>query len=307
MRGMGVFAGLLVVLLAVGTFQDYQIAQAIYAPGNPVVIFVSTMGLLAMAYPACLLLGVLTQRSLASQKSRVLCIVGVIACVLMAAAFGALVTKSFLSMREGLGGIVGFEFPTMVRLGIGAVVGVALCALGFNAGKANGAKELARDVLVVVAVIIAAFAVVELVKNFMSRPRPRLVLAGHEGIEFCPWYGRFSGAGDYIAAGIDKDDFKSFPSGHSLQAAFLLASFYGLSLVYPALRERLNVFLAVEIVFALTVMSCRMILGAHFLSDVSMGALVSVASFLVLMVLVKRSSEKPQLLSDEKHSAVEES
>jgi membrane-associated phospholipid phosphatase len=50
-----------------------------------------------------------------------------------------------------------------------------------------------------------------------------------------------------------------------------------------------------------------MILGAHFLSDVSMGALVSVASFLVLMVLVKRSSEKPQLLSDEKHSAVEES
>ena len=44
-RGMGAFAAVLVVLLAVGTFYDYQIAQAVYAPDNPLVIFVSTLGL----------------------------------------------------------------------------------------------------------------------------------------------------------------------------------------------------------------------------------------------------------------------
>ena len=73
-----------------------------------------------------------------------------------------------------------------------------------------------------------------------------------------------------------------------MQAAGFLLAFYGLSLVYPSLRKRLGIALAVEIVFALTVMACRMILGAHFLSDVSVGALVSVAAFFVVMTLHAR-------------------
>ena len=77
------------------------------------------------------------------------------------------------------------------------------------------------------------------------------------------------------------------PSGHSLQAASLLAAFWGLSLVYPRLREKLGLVLVIGIIFALVVMACRMILGAHFLSDVSMGALVSVIAFLILMALQK--------------------
>ena len=56
----------------------------------------------------------------------------------------------------------------------------------------------------------------------------------------------------------------------------------------PRLAERLGIALAVEIVFALTVMACRMILGAHFLSDVSVGAFVSVAAFFVVMALHAR-------------------
>ena len=96
------------------------------------------------------------------------------------------------------------------------------------------------------------------------------------------------------AYGLERDAFKSFPSGHSLQAAAVLAAFYGLSLVYPGLRSKLGIALAVEIVFALAVMSCRMILGAHFLSDVSTGALVSVVAFFILMALQKRTSPAPE-------------
>ena len=50
-RGMGVFAATLVALLAVGTFADNQIAQTIYAPHNPLVIFISTLGLFPLVYP----------------------------------------------------------------------------------------------------------------------------------------------------------------------------------------------------------------------------------------------------------------
>ena len=154
------------------------------------------------------------QRSLASRKPRALCVAGAIACAAFAVLFGALITKSVLSVLEGFGGMVGSELPTTVRMGIGAVVGGILCALGFNTGKANDAKDLARRVLVVVVVLAVSF------------------VAG-------------------------------------------------------------------EVVFALTVMACRMILSAHFLSDVSVGALISVMAFFVMMALQNRSSGSPQPDSDE--------
>ena len=290
MRGMGVFAAVLAVLLAVGTFADYQIAQAVYAPGNPLVIFISTLGLFPMAYPGCFLLGVLAQRSLASQKSQVLRVAGAVVCVALAALFGALITRAVLSKLEGFGGMLGFEPPMAVRMGVGVVIGGILCALGFRAGKANDAEDLARRVLVVIVVLAASFAVVEVGKVFMARPRPRLLFAGYEGIEFCPWYKKCADASDFMAKyGIEKDGFKSFPSGHSLQAASLITALYGLSLVFPRLQQKAGLILAVGIVFALVVMGCRMILGAHFLSDVSVGALVSVIAFLFLM-----AKQKPQ-------------
>ena len=293
MRGMGAFAAVLVVMLGVGTFSDYQIAQAIYTPDNPLVIFVSSLGIFPLFYPVCFLLGVLAQRSFMSQKPKAQSVIGAIMCVLFAVLMGALVMRSLLSIRDGFGGMFGYEPSAFVRMGIGGVVGAVLCALGFGAGKANDAKDLARSVLIVVVVLVGSFIVLEIVKNFMQRPRPRLLFAGYEGIEFCPWYNKFSGAEDFMTAnGVERDLFKSFPSGHSLQAAAFLASFYGLSLVYPGLRQKLGVALVVEIVFALTVMACRMILGAHFLSDVSTGALVSVIAFLVIMVLQKRWSQQ---------------
>ena len=61
MRGMGAFAAVLVVMLGVGTFADYQIAQAIYTPDNPFVIYsdkhyvrleFAIMNLLQKWYPA---------------------------------------------------------------------------------------------------------------------------------------------------------------------------------------------------------------------------------------------------------------
>ena len=294
MRGMGAFAVALAVMLAMGTFVDYQVAQAIYAPDNPLVIFVSSLGLVPMAYPACLLIGVLLQRSLASQKPQALRVAGAVLCVALAMLLGALATMALLSVRDGFGGLVGAELPAFARMGIGIAIGCGLCALGFGAGKANDAEDLARRVLMVVVVLLASYVVVEIVKNFMARPRPRVLFAGYDGIEFSPWYSRSSGTEGFMAAyGLEKDAFKSFPSGHSLQAAFFIAAFYGLSLVYPGLKQKLGIALAVEIVFALAVMACRMILGAHFLSDVCAGALVAVIALLVLLMREGRRPRRP--------------
>ena len=296
-RGMGVFAAALVLMLVIGTFADQQIARAVYAPGNPFVIFVSSLGLITMAYPACFLLGVLAQRSLASKKSQALRIAGAILCLAIALLAGALITKALLSIRDGFGGLTGSELPSPVRMGIGVVAGAGLCALGAKAGKANDAEGLARRVLMVIVALLASYVAIELVKNFMARPRPFTLFSGYDGIEFSPWYSRSSGTAELMVAyDLEKDAFKSFPSGHSVQAASLLATFYGLSLVFPGLQKKLGIAFAAEIIFALAVMACRMILGAHFLSDVSVGALMGVVAFLILLALDNR---QPQMRRQE--------
>ena len=306
MRGMGAFAAVLVVLLIVGTFADYQIAQAVYTPNNPLVIFISTLGLFPMFYPVSFFFGVLAQRCLASQKPTILRVAGIVLCVVLAMLSSALITNAVLSVRDGFGGITGSELSTAARMGIGVVIGAGLCALGYSAAKSNDNADLARRVLIVVVVLIVSFVAVEIVKNYMARPRPRTLFAGYAGIEFSPWYSKTSGVEGLMASfGLEKDAFKSFPSGHSLQIASFLASFYGLSLAYPSLRQKLGIALVVEIVLALVIMSCRMILGAHFLSDVSMGALVSVVAFLILMALQARLAQRPQASPQPESSSTE--
>ena len=110
-----------------------------------------------MCYPACLLLGVLAQRSLASQKPQLLRILGAVVCVAFALLFGALITRAVLSTLEGFGGMFGAEPPELVRAGIGAVIGAGLCALGFRASKGNDAKDFLSDVSMGALVSVIAF------------------------------------------------------------------------------------------------------------------------------------------------------
>ena len=63
------------------------------------------------------------------------------------------------------------------------------------------------------------------------------------------------------------------------------------------IRIALYAVLVISIIFALVVRSCRMILGAHFLSDVSVGALLSAVAFLILMALQKPAQQEDSDLS----------
>ena len=89
-----------------------------------------------------------------------------------------------------------------------------------------------------------------IVKPLWSRPRMR-VIEVTQGLNFQPWW--VIGNPDkwtYIAAGVIKDGFKSFASGHTAHAA--------IGLMLAGLPAELVAF-------------GRIVIGAHFLSDVSCG------------------------------------
>ncbi len=77
----------------------------------------------------------------------------------------------------------------------------------------------------------------------------------------------------YIAAGVIKDGFKSFASGHTAHAAIglMLAGLPAVAFKEKPSRRRV-VFWTAAVVAARSVAFGRIVIGAHFLSDVSLAS-----------------------------------
>ena len=108
----------------------------------------------------------------------------------------------------------------------------------------------------------------------MHRPRFRLI-SSIDAIKFHNWWEPCKNYKELKEAfNIHKDNFKSFPSGHTAEASILLATITFLPLAnekyerYQPLMFSLGILLVIYVAFA------RILAGAHFLSDVSMGAII---------------------------------
>lgn len=121
------------------------------------------------------------------------------------------------------------------------------------------------------------FALVQIIKEIQSRPRFLAMLADPE-VPFLNWWqnGQWVKEKFFGLYLVDPDLFKSFPSGHTASAACsLLGCLLALGNSNYCARR---LFLAGILFSVLTALS-RMILGYHFLSDVSVGFLIVLGLF----------------------------
>ena len=125
-------------------------------------------------------------------------------------------------------------------------------------------KQLQRIFAFVIIALLAELAVVEGLKLFFGRMRYREWINTYDGL--WPWY-RLNGK-------PASDAFKSFPSGHTASACLLLPQTF----IFNALgKEKAGKIARVcVLVWVLIVMTSRIMAGAHFLSDVCAGALITV-------------------------------
>lgn len=123
-----------------------------------------------------------------------------------------------------------------------------------------------RAAVIVVVGVILQEALVNVVKIIWARPRMRDLSAPYA--EFVPWYlPRVSALGG-----------DSFPSGHTARAA---GSFFWVLLcgVYENLRSKRWAFLLFATVWTVFVGIGRIVLAAHFASDITAGAFLMLLSF----------------------------
>ena len=178
-------------------------------------------------------------------------------------------------------GLAGYEIISSLRVG-GKLVAVQLVLtfalviaanlIAYRLTRDTDSDELTRWALMVLAVWVAQAIILNvIVKPLWSRPRMR-VIEVTPGLNFQPWW--VIGNPDkwsYIAAGVIKDGFKSFASGHTAHAAIglMLAGLPAAAFTEKPSRRRV-VFWAASLVAALVAFG-RIVIGAHFLTDVSCG------------------------------------
>lgn len=175
-----------------------------------------------------------------------------------------------------------------------AAIGVVIIAVTVFAmtryTKGVDHKALRKLALVCFLMVVGAILVINVIKVPWGRPRMRLI-AVNDLAQFQPWW-IVGGAQKetLLAAGVASDELKSFPSGHTADAAIMLClSFMALT------KKRFDLDKAMFFTgagFAAVVAFSRIIMGAHFLTDVTFGFGVTFVLYLVCRAIFYRSVEK---------------
>lgn len=277
------FAGVLLVLFLVGTLWDMQISELLFDPAvldNP--FHANFLGVFGAAYgeiPSGLALVVAgTLLLVYRNRDRVWLAViqaggGVLLFIL-----GSLMVM-YMPTRYVL-------WPTALVLSIGAVI-----VAGVTFGVVRLARGTDRAMAVRVAVVMLLVVVIELIlinviKVGWERPRMRmleeLAADGNTALSFHSWWQPGTPErGELITSGVTvAEEFKSFPSGHTANAAvaILLTS---LVVLRPSLWAQKAWLFWGGAAWALYVGFSRIIMGAHFLTDTVTGLTIT---FVVILV-----------------------
>ena len=294
--------GLFVVLFIIGSIFDLQIMEAMFSKDNPFGLTLSVIGTIpgygCLAVIAGMFLAVVLRKDYVIQHKKLFFIpVAVIA-------FGLAI---FFAGREFFGEN-GFKdaAPKVVGYLIALPIMSGLGFLGYRMGlKSDNQRLWLLLLILMVSIFLALVPGVTLLKAIFHRPRYRIaVYMGYEN--FHPWWVRCENYKDIINASLGeltKEEFKSFPSGHAGASAVFMLFVSFLPLVNKSYEKlRLPLFY-VGLAWCLFICWSRILVGAHFLSDVSMGGLITIIFLLIAYYVIEKL--KPVVVQDFPEAQVE--
>lgn len=265
-RGAWMLLALLLCLMVAGSLFDFEISSALY-PGKESSFgqFFAAFGELP-AFLALICAGALlfAHRSCLRRDWNVLYLLGSGGLV-----FGGI----FLSVHEATDNVPALPagVALLVTVFFGALCAMALLALSSGAQG----KTIIRFVLTLVFVCVGTMVAINLVKVPWGRARMRLIVSTGNASYFTPWWKAGSALkNQLVASGVSSDEFRSFPSGHTACAAcaMLLALLPTLCKRLRGKERRLGL---LGVLWTAVVAVSRLMMGAHFLTDVTMAWLIT--------------------------------
>lgn len=269
-------------LIALGSFVDYPLSSALYDASNPFAMFFAAYG----AIPAplgCVAAGTLfvCGRSRERTIPGMLQGAGGLLLLVLGTALACFVPALYLPVSPAL------------PAGIGLVLSAGTVLIVRRLAKGTAPAVVTRVGLAILLVILCELLVVNLIKVCWGRPRMRLVVS-HPEAYFFPWWRRGTALKEpLMAAGVGADEFKSFPSAHTANAATMLL----LGLVpclKPSLQRYRKALVAFGFGWTAVVALSRIMLGAHYLTDTAVGFLIGFLSvYLICGAIFRPRNKRP--------------
>lgn len=277
------------VALLLGTFVDEPFARAVYMPLNVPLTLVTTVGIYPFATAIVLFLGVALERVAHSGKGQVYK-VALGAVTLLLALFVGFVGGASLVDGDCLGSLFpGLSRNYAVIAVLSAVLEWPMIPIGWRLASQSDDKLLLRKAVCLVIVLLLAFAAMQVGKAVFHRPRFRAVAQGLEGVGFVPWYTISPDPADLMSKyDLTLNEFRSFPSGHAILSISTISILLSLTWLFPGLRTKRVQLCWAGFAFAIVIIVTRLLLGAHYISDVSAGALIGLVCVLVYEVTQRR-------------------
>lgn len=286
--------GILLIGLVLGSFFDLQINQALFDRYNGFGLTVSSFGMIPGYGALAFLGGALFSIAFYNKNNfnkwlrLALMALGVIAA-------GAMV----YFLGTDLFGVNGFDQKNIYWLGF-VIMGLVVCGLfafGFLLGKKNENKYMWIAILIIfLAMLIALVPGVTLLKKIMNRPRYRIAVA--EGyVSFHNWWEPFKDRDVLINAYpniLTKEEFKSYPSGHAGATMMSVIFLSYIPLLNKKWMKYQTLFFYIGFAWTLLVMFARLIVGAHYLSDVCTGALIILIFYYISNEIIMRKLFKEE-------------
>ena len=312
-----VFAILLIGII-VGSFLDYEINSAIYDRTNTFGLAVSSLGMypgygfLAFLGGITLNMGIFKKQWKGWQRA------------LMFALSLAFYACSTYGIGDDIFSFNGFYDETLVKYGVGymvaAVMIIPLFIWGyFVAKKIENPKMWIIIIIIALAIFLAIVPGVSVVKSIMRRPRYRIVVYEHliDDAYHNWWEPFFKGYQElkprfdtdplFIEKHVTSGEFKSFPSGHAAGAMITIMFCSFIPIVDKRLMKYQTLFFYLGFVWCLVVMFARMLVGAHYLTDVCFGALFILVFFYIANEIILRNhlldepEENKEIKTNEEH------
>ena len=188
-------------------------------------------------------------------------------------AFGICLTLAsmFLSVHEATDNVPALPMAValLVTVFVDALTAFALLFLT----RECQTKTLLRFICTVLVVCVGIMLLINIIKVPWGRARMRLIYSTGNDTYFSNWWQAGTALKKKLVAdGVASDEFRSFPSGAACSMLLIL-----LPTLYRRLHDREKLFMALGAAWTLAVAFSRLRMGMHFLSDVSVSSLLTIA------------------------------
>lgn len=264
----------IIIMMIIGTFFDLSISKALYDQNNIFGNILAAFG----EYPSSLGFVssgtmIIIGRKKDNKIKKILQIILGIWFIISGSLMAAMLPTNYL------------DIPSILSIIIGLTCSILTILLITKLAKNTDRQTIIKLASVFIIVIFANIIIINIIKIPWGRARYRLVAVNDQAY-FMPWYQPGTTLKDtLVAQGVLKEEFKSFPSGHTANASCML-----LISLLPVLSSKLtnkkNILFITGIIWTCTVALSRIIMGAHYLTDTMIALLVGLIVFIFVTKLI---------------------